>query len=344
MPSPADQQSRLASSRSELPNKELRVNCAYILSEPTPHRLNLDEVLRWEPKQGPLWVHLDRVQTIPEWLKKHHPIDGAVLESLRAEARRPRVEVLHHDNLVIVFRTMNVDVAPAADLTQTNRTTRVWGSPTRIVTMSESDPEVFEDCARQIESERGPKTVPEFLVRLTDNVVKRAELAVLQIDADLTDVELDQEKGIVLQAERSRAIRRRATQLRRSMAPYREVLVQLNHLRLQWLRDHVRDAWAPMVEDGGQVVEDVDGILDRARLVQESISDRIARELNQRVYVLTLISAIMLPLTFLTGLVGVNLGGIPGANSPWAFTVFCVLLGIIGICQYCIFRHLRWWG
>jgi zinc transporter len=78
--------------------------------------------------------------------------------------------------------------------------------------------------------------------------------------------------------------------------------------------------------------------------VQESISDRIARELNQRVYVLTLISAIMLPLTFLTGLVGVNLGGIPGANNPWAFTVFCVLLGIIGICQYCIFRHLRWWG
>jgi zinc transporter len=341
MPSPADQQAQPASSSSELPNKELRVHCAYILSEPTPRRLNLDDVLRWQPKHGPLWVHLDHGQTIPAWLREHHAIDSAVLEALRAEVRRPRVEVMHHDNLVIIFRTMNVEAVATADLTQT---TRVWASPTRVLTMSESHPEVFEDCAQQIESGRGPKTVPEFLVRLMDNVVKRAELTVLQIDADLTDVELDQEKGIILQAERPRAIRRRATQLRRSMAPYREVLVQLNHLRLQWLREHVQDAWAPMVEDGGQVVEEVDGILDRARLVQEAISDRLAGQLNQRIYVLTLISGIMLPLTFLTGLLGVNLEGIPGAKSPWAFTIFCVLLGIIGICQYFIFRRLRWWG
>jgi zinc transporter len=99
-----------------------------------------------------------------------------------------------------------------------------------------------------------------------------------------------------------------------------------------------------MVEDGAQVVEEVDGILDRARLVQEAISDRLAGQLNQRIYVLTLISGIMLPLTFLTGLLGVNLEGIPGAKNPWAFTVFCVLLAIIGICQYFIFRRLRWWG
>jgi zinc transporter len=341
IPTPEDKHAKPVSASSNLPNKELRVRCAYILSEPTPHRLNLDEVLRWQPNQGPLWVHLDHGQTIPKWLEEQHAIDSAVLESLHAEVRRPRVEVMHHDNLVIVFRTMNVEVAPTADLTQT---TRVWGSPTRVLTMSDSHPEVFEDCARQIEWGRGPKTVPEFLVRLMDSVVKHAELTALQIDADLIDVELDQEKGLPLQAERPLAIRRRATQLRRSMAPYREVLVQLNHLRLQWLRDHAHDAWAPMVEDVGQVLDELDGILDRARLVQESISDRLAKELNQRVYVLTLISGIMLPLTFLTGLLGVNLGGIPGANNPWAFAIFCILLGMMGICQYFVFRRLRWWG
>ena len=99
-----------------------------------------------------------------------------------------------------------------------------------------------------------------------------------------------------------------------------------------------------MVEDAGQVVDELDGILDRSRLVQESISDRLAAALNQRVYVLTLISGIMLPLTFLTGLLGVNLGGIPGANNPWAFAIFCISLGMMGICQYFLFRRLRWWG
>jgi zinc transporter len=329
-----------AASSSELPDKDARVRFAYILGTPTPQRLNLDEVLHWESSQGPLWVHLDQIQTIPEWLKDQHAIDRALLQSLLAESRRLRVEVVDHENLMIVFRTVNVAVAATADLSQN---TRACLSPMRALTISDSHLGIFEDCAQQIESGRGPKTIPEFLVRLMDNIVKRAELGVLQIDADLTDVELDQEKGTVIEADRPRAIRRRAMQLRRSMTPYREVLVQLNHLRLQWLRDKIQDAWEPMVEDAAQVVEEVNGILDRARLVQESISDRLAKELNQRVYVLTLISGMMLPLTFLTGLLGVNLGGIPGANSPWGFTFFCISLGIIGVCQFLVFRRLRWW-
>jgi zinc transporter len=278
---------------SELPDKDLRVRFACLLDTPTPHRLNRDEVLRWEPSQGPLWVHLDHIQTIPEWLKDQHAIDRALLQSLLAESRRLRVEVADHENLLIAFRTVNMAVASTADLSQN---TRACLSPMRALTVSDSHLGVLEDCAQQIESGRGPKTIPEFLVRLMDNIVKRAELGVLQIDADLTDVELDQEKGTVIEADKPRAIRRRAMQLRRSMTPYREVLVQLNHLRLQWLRDKIQDAWDPMVEDAAQVVEKVNGILDRARLVQESISDRLAKELNQRVYVLTLISGMMLPL------------------------------------------------
>ena len=344
MPSPSQggqpAEVKPASSSSELPDKDSPLRFAYILGPPTPQRLNLDEVLHWESSQGPLWVHLDQIQTIPEWLKDQQAIDPTLLQSLLAESRRLRVEVVDHENLVIVFRTVNVAAAFTADLTED---TRACLSPMRALTISDSHLGIFEDCAQQIESGRGPKTIPEFLVRLMDNIVKRAELGVLQIDADMTDVELDQEKGTVIEADRPRAIRRRAMQLRRSMTPYREVLVQLNHLRLQWLRDKIQDAWDPMVEDAAQVVEEVNGILDHARLVQESISDRLAKELNQRVYVLTLISGMMLPLTFLTGLFGVNLGGIPGANSPWAFALFCIFIGIIGVCQFLVFRRLRWW-
>src|SRR5262249_5453155 len=100
-----------ASSSSKVPDKEQRVRFAYLLGATTPQRLNLDEVLRWESNQGALWLHLDHIQTIPEWLKDHHAIDPAVLQAMLAEARRPRVEVVHHENLVIVFRTVNVAVA-----------------------------------------------------------------------------------------------------------------------------------------------------------------------------------------------------------------------------------------
>jgi zinc transporter len=345
MPSPLSQgrssQSLPAYSGNKPPDTELRVRCAYILTAPTPRQLSLDEVLRWESRQGPLWVHLDHGQLIPKWLKEHHSIDDAVLQLLVDEARRPRVDVVNHDNLVMVFRTASGEAGPTADLTLN---TRVWLSPTRALTMSEGRQDVFDDSAHQIETGRGPQTIPQFLVQLMDNVVKRGELGVLQIDADLTDIELDQERGEAVEAERLRAVRRRAMQLRRSIFPYREVLVQLNRLQLLWLHDHIHERWDPMVEDAAGIVEEVDGILDRARLVQESIGERLALQLNQRVYVLTLISGIMLPLTFLTGLLGVNLAGIPGAHSPWSFPSFCILLTVIGICQYFLFKKLRWWG
>jgi zinc transporter len=334
-------QADLDSSNRKRLDKDLRIHCAYLLSAPNPRRLDLDEVLRWKPEQGPLWVHLDHHQTYPELLHEQHADHNAVLQALLEESRKPRVEVVNPDNLVIVFRTATADAVPA---TEANPSTRAWLSPMRAITMGKSHLDVFADCARQIESGHGPRTIPDFLVRLMDNVVKRAELGILQIDTELTDIELDQEKGTPLQADRPRGIRRQAMQLRRSMRPYREVLVQLNHLQLEWLRDRVKDTWDPMVEDVSQVVDEVDGILDRARLVQESISDRLAGELNQRVYVLTLISGIMLPLTFLTGLLGVNLGGIPGANDPSAFAIFCVMLALLGVCQYFLFRRLRWWG
>jgi zinc transporter len=175
-----------------------------------------------------------------------------------------------------------------------------------------------------------------------DSVVKRGELAILQIDADMTDLELDENRGVEVPAERPRTVRRRATQLRRAMVPYQELLVQLNHLRLQWVHDHLHESWDAMVDDAAHVVEEVEGILDRARLVQEAISDRLARELNHRVYLLTLLSGIMLPLTFLTGLLGVNLDGIPGAaNNQWSFTIFCILLVLVGLFQFVVFRRWR---
>src|SRR5262249_43963256 len=85
----ADQQPQAtpAAASTKLPDNNLQMYCAYLLSAPMPRRLNLDEVLRWEPKQGPLWIHLDHGQIIPEVLKERYAIDGAVLQSLLAEAR-----------------------------------------------------------------------------------------------------------------------------------------------------------------------------------------------------------------------------------------------------------------
>ncbi len=64
--------------------------------------------------------------------------------------------------------------------------------------------------------------------------------------------------------------------------------------------------------------------------------------MNKAVYILSIITAIFLPLGLLTGLLGINVGGIPGAENRWAFTM--VFFGIVGIAGLLIlwFKHIKW--
>jgi zinc transporter len=55
-----------------------------------------------------------------------------------------------------------------------------------------------------------------------------------------------------------------------------------------------------------------------------------------------IITGIFLPMTFLTGLLGVNVGGIPGSGNPYGFLIACSLMGVVGIGQYWLFRRWRW--
>jgi Mg2+ and Co2+ transporter CorA len=56
-------------------------------------------------------------------------------------------------------------------------------------------------------------------------------------------------------------------------------------------------------------------------IVQEELNSRLSEQMNRAMYTLSIVAAIFLPLGLLTGLLGINVGGIPGTESPWAFLV-----------------------
>jgi zinc transporter len=64
--------------------------------------------------------------------------------------------------------------------------------------------------------------------------------------------------------------------------------------------------------------------------------------MDRRLYVLSLIAAVSLPLGILTGLLGVNVGGIPMRDSAYGFLVTCVVLVLLSFGLLYLFRRLRW--
>lgn len=111
-------------------------------------------------------------------------------------------------------------------------------------------------------------------------------------------------------------IRREAIMLRRYLSPQRDAMTRLPAESVPWLSDanrlHLKEATDRLV----RCIEDLDSARDRAAVTQGELANRLSEQLNTRMYVLSLVAAVFLPLGFLTGLLGINLGGIPGSEKP----------------------------
>jgi len=59
-------------------------------------------------------------------------------------------------------------------------------------------------------------------------------------------------------------------------------------------------------------------------------------------YVLSIVAAIFLPLGLITGLLGINVGGIPGTESQLGFTFVSIILVVFALVQYVLFKRKKW--
>ncbi|MDX1776331.1 MAG: CorA family divalent cation transporter, partial [Desulfobulbales bacterium] len=137
-------------------------------------------------------------------------------------------------------------------------------------------------------------------------------------------------------------LRRQAISLRRYLAPQREALSRLLTEKISWLDDAARIRLREVSDQLARYLEDLDEARDRAAVTQEELVNRLSEQMNNKMYLLSIVAAIFLPLGFLTGLLGINVGGIPGAESNLGFVVFIILLIVVVIFQIWYFKKKKW--
>jgi len=89
-------------------------------------------------------------------------------------------------------------------------------------------------------------------------------------------------------------------------------------------------------------VEELDAARERALVIKDDIANQMAEATNKTLYALAVISGIFLPLAFLTGLLGINIGGMPGVEDSRAFWIFCGMIAGLLIAEVFLFRRLKW--
>jgi len=97
-----------------------------------------------------------------------------------------------------------------------------------------------------------------------------------------------------------------------------------------------------LADETTRYVEELDSIRERASVVQDEVLNRLTERQNRNSYVLTVVAAVMLPLSFVTSLFGVSVSGIPFAGDPNAFLVLLWILALIIVIEIALFRWTKW--
>lgn len=293
----------------------------------------------WTPADGVLWVHLDiHNPEARRWLLGAGGLDAVTAEALMASETRPRA-LASNDGVLVILRGVNMN--PGAD-PEDMVSIRIWLESGRIITTRVRLLLSVEDLVAAIDEGRGPRTSGSLLVMLVDRIASRIGAVIDRIGGALEAVEqrLGAGKVYALRAELA-SLRRETASIRRYLGPQRDALNRLPGAA-QFFTPEVNDGLREQSDRTMRYIEDLDLAREEAIVAQEELTNKLAQDQNARLYVLSIVAAVFLPLTFVTGLLGMNVAGLPGTENPLAFTVSVATMAAVTIALVLYFRFKKW--
>lgn len=289
-----------------------------------------------------LWLHWDRsYPQAQRWLRERSGLNEFACDVLLEENTRPRLLPLAGEQMLLFLRGVNLnpDAAPEDMISL-----RIFADRQRVISLRLRPLRSTEAVIRLLEEGHGPRTASEVLVYLADAMTDHVDGLVEEF-AELVDVEeerLELDERYRPEHDSMLSLRRRAAGLRRFLLPQREIYAQLARNRLSWFVEDDADYWNELSNRLVRYLEELDLVRERVNLVLEAEQRRLSERMNRTMYLLGIITGFFLPMSFLTGLLGINVGGLPGAENPYGFAFACGVIALIAVFQWWVFRRLRW--
>ena len=294
----------------------------------------------WNSDDAPLWMHLDfRHDDVSDYLHSLAGLDDAVIAALLEADTRPRVARFGR-GLVTTLRGINFNPGEAPD---DLISLRVWMTSKRLITLRRRPLLAVNVVREHIDRGEGALSIHDLVAWMAETLVDQVGEVSHQLEermAELEDAQLG--SGNDFDPDELIRIRRPLITLRRFMGPQRDCLAQLAQGSLG-LDEESQVSIRESANRLSRYVEDFHALQERALILQEQLWSEHNEKLNQRMYMLAIITTVFLPLSFLTGLLGINVGGIPGAESPYGFSVFILITLIIGALVMVLLKRKHWW-
>jgi zinc transporter len=293
----------------------------------------------FESATPPHWAHIDySSEQARGWLAARG-LEPFVIDTLIRHESRPNM-VAVDDGLLIVLRGINRNAgADPEDMVSL----RIWIERDRMISVRQRQVIAAREVLAELEHGNGPKDLAELLTRLIERLADGIAVFVDDIEERMEQHEADVETGepANIRSDVS-AIRRQLATVRRYLAPQRDALDALFRQGKSFLDEGKLYLVREQSDRITRYVEDLDLVRERALVVQEELFNRISQEQNARTYVLSIVAAIFLPITFISGVFGMNVAGLPGLEDIKSFWVVSGVMTAISVGIMIWLRFKRW--
>jgi len=286
-----------------------------------------------------IWLQLNFAVTEVKQILQSLNINELNIHALTKAESRPRVAV-SNDELLLIVRGIN---KIKGEKPENMISVRILATRNLLISCQKKTLTSIQNLLADIEQGNPPLSTGDFIVRLNERIVINMgdtmenieERAIAMEERVMDDTRNDYKPDL-------HHLRRQIIQLKRFLIPQRDALTKLQLDKTNWMTPKQQIRLREVSDHLLRYLEVLDASRDLATVSMDTITQRQNEQLNKRMYLLSIIAALFLPLTFFTGLFGVNLSGIPMAKSPYAFAAFVLTLFLIILLMLWFFRKNRW--
>ena len=290
------------------------------------------------------WINVSRISEVStvEKIGGHFHIHPLILEDILTQGQRPKLEDMD-DYLFVILSMLWLD-NHSGDI-KTEQVSLVFGD-TYLITFQEIEGDVFDTIRDRIRNAKGRirKLGPDYLAySLIDAIVDNYFIILEKLGERIEDLEeqLVENPGIQM-LHSIHDLKRELLFLRKSVWPLREVISVLEKSESPLIHESTGMYLRDLYDHTVQVIDTVETLRDMLAGILDIYLSSISNRLNEVMKVLTIISTIFIPLTFIAGVYGMNFVFMPELHSRWGYPAVVSVMTVISLTMLVIFKKKKW--
>jgi magnesium transporter len=290
------------------------------------------------------WINVDGVHepSIIETIGRHFGVHPLILEDILTTSQRPKMEDLG-EMLYIVLRMLEYDETKGE--VRTDQLSLILGR-NFLISFQEEEGDMFDPVRDRIRKAKGRirKLGPDYLAYTLLDAVVDQYFAVLEklgerIEALEEDLVNDPRKETLHEIHK---LKREMIYVRKSVWPVREVVAGLERAESGLIQPTTDIFLRDVYDHTVQVIDNVETFRDMISGMVETYLSSVSNRMNEIMKVLTIISTIFIPLTFIVGVYGMNFKHMPELEWKWGYFLIWGVIVAIALTMADFFRRKKW--